>query len=411
MKRALLFTGLLSLAALGLAWNNFPLSAQLPSETISFSARLLDASGQPLNAASIGIVVSIYDVPTGGAALFSETQTLSVTNGLLALAIGATQPLPATLFSDLSQRYVGIRVGSDGEMSPRIPLTSVPFANVAQTALTTLAGGGLPAGAISLFGGSLPPTGFLLCDGAPVSRSQYSALFAAIGTTYGAGDGSTTFNLPDLRQRFPLGRGLNGTGSSLGSAGGQIDHTHQISDHSHTLPAHTHDMSSHMHSVTAHSHGFSTIASVPGHSHDAQGPGATINILEDSASKHVHNIDVREGVDTGGYSKSNRVKAAQIFGGEAKNWNLGTSNFGEHVHVHSSIVGTVGNASDGINGDNSINIVVSGTSASAGDGLTGGPSVGLTGANSVGLVTNGTSSAQSGVQNPPFLTVNFIIKA
>lgn len=49
------------------------------------------------------------------------------------------------------------------------------------------------------------PTGFLLCDGAAVSRATYSGLFALIGTTYGAGDGSTTFNVPDLRSRFPLG--------------------------------------------------------------------------------------------------------------------------------------------------------------------------------------------------------------
>ena len=65
--------------------------------------------------------------------------------------------------------------------------------------------------------------GWLLCDGAAVSRSTYAALFAAIGTTYGVGDGSTTFNLPELRQKFLRGKGASDT---LGAAGGAATHTH-----------------------------------------------------------------------------------------------------------------------------------------------------------------------------------------
>lgn len=60
-------------------------------------------------------------------------------------------------------------------------------------------------GAVVPFASSTPQTGWLLCDGSAVSRATHAALFAYIGTTFGAGDGSTTFNLPDLRDRFVLG--------------------------------------------------------------------------------------------------------------------------------------------------------------------------------------------------------------
>lgn len=63
------------------------------------------------------------------------------------------------------------------------------------------------------------PSGYLLCDGAAVSRSTYSDLFGVISTTFGAGDGSTTFNLPDLRGRVPAGRDA-GTFSAIAATGG-----------------------------------------------------------------------------------------------------------------------------------------------------------------------------------------------
>ncbi len=67
----------------------------------------------------------------------------------------------------------------------------------------------IPAGTIVAFGGSTPPSGWLLCDGSQVSRSTYSALYAATGNAYGAGDGTSSFHLPDLRGRFL--RGVDGT--------------------------------------------------------------------------------------------------------------------------------------------------------------------------------------------------------
>ena len=79
----------------------------------------------------------------------------------------------------------------------------------------------MPSGAIIAFGGAAAPdAGWLLCDGSNVSRTTYARLFAAIATAYGAGDGSSTFGLPDLRDRTTLGKGSNNStlGTETGSA-------------------------------------------------------------------------------------------------------------------------------------------------------------------------------------------------
>jgi microcystin-dependent protein len=94
---------------------------------------------------------------------------------------------------------------------------------------------GLAVGTIVPYGGASIPTGWLLCDGTAYSRGLYRTLYDAIGTSFGTGDGATTFNVPDLRGRFPLGQAASGTGSTLGSTGGAIDHTHTGPSHTHTF--------------------------------------------------------------------------------------------------------------------------------------------------------------------------------
>lgn len=74
----------------------------------------------------------------------------------------------------------------------------------------------LPVGSYIQFAGSQAPTGFLVCNGGAISRTTYSALFAVIGTTYGSGDGSTTFNLPNLTDRFLQGSTTSGTVKDAG---------------------------------------------------------------------------------------------------------------------------------------------------------------------------------------------------
>lgn len=94
------------------------------------------------------------------------------------------------------------------------------------------------------------PTGFLECDGSAVSRTTYSALFSAIGTTYGSGDGSTTFNVPNLRDKVSLGAGSGAglTTRTLAQSVGANTHaltTSEIPSHTHgyTDPGHTHNFS------------------------------------------------------------------------------------------------------------------------------------------------------------------------
>ena len=109
---------------------------------------------------------------------------------------------------------------------------------------STWESGSVPAGSVSAFAGLAVPTGWLECNGAAISRSTYATLFAAISTHYGVGDGSSTFNLPDLRGEFVRGfdnsRGVD-SGRTFASA--QSD---QNKSHTHTAsvtdPGHAHNL-------------------------------------------------------------------------------------------------------------------------------------------------------------------------
>lgn len=112
--------------------------------------------------------------------------------------------------------------------------------------------GGLPAGAIIQWAGATAPVNWLLCDGTAVSRTTYASLFAAVGTTYGTGDGSTTFNLPDLRGRVPVGKN-GGSFGTLGASGG----AETVTLDSNNLPAHSHSFSATTNTTGGHTHSLS----------------------------------------------------------------------------------------------------------------------------------------------------------
>ena len=108
---------------------------------------------------------------------------------------------------------------------------------------------GIPTATIVPWSSASVPSGFLECNGAAVSRSTYSALFAIIGATYGAGDGATTFNLPDFQDNVPMGKSgtkaLASTGgantvTSTGNVGGSTANATlteaQLASHSHGVP-------------------------------------------------------------------------------------------------------------------------------------------------------------------------------
>jgi len=95
-------------------------------------------------------------------------------------------------------------------------------------------------GFILMYAGSGAPSGWMVCDGSAISRADFPELFTRIGIAYGAGNGSTTFNLPDLRGRVAVGRDVLDTAYfPLGHTGGEKDHTLSIAE----MPAHNHDIS------------------------------------------------------------------------------------------------------------------------------------------------------------------------
>lgn len=135
---------------------------------------------------------------------------------------------------------------------------------------TRFLGGMSPVGSLMDYAGAQPPSGWMVCDGRALPRDTYSALFQSIGTYWGSGDGSTTFNIPDLRGRVTVGAdnmggaaanrvsaaGSGVDASSIGAVGGSQymqAHAHGIND-----PGHTHSISD-----PGHSHGVND----PGHNH------------------------------------------------------------------------------------------------------------------------------------------------
>jgi microcystin-dependent protein len=123
--------------------------------------------------------------------------------------------------------------------TPAAP-TAASGTSTTQIATTAFAMGATtlvsPSGEIKMWPTATAPSGFLLCTGAAVSRTIYAALFAVIGTTFGAGDGTTTFNLPDFDNRFPVGAGdlytVAATGGSKDAVA--VSHTHTATDSGHT---------------------------------------------------------------------------------------------------------------------------------------------------------------------------------
>jgi microcystin-dependent protein len=141
------------------------------------------------------------------------------------------------------------------------------------TTATFAAGVGLPVGMVTPFAGATAPTGWFLCFGQAVSRTTYASLFAVISTTYGVGDGSTTFNLPDLR-----GRSVAGVDNMGGTDAGRLDIANSsgtvvgsqyvtLTSAQSGVPAHSHSNtvtnnavtsgagSAHTHIQNAHQHG------------------------------------------------------------------------------------------------------------------------------------------------------------
>ena len=141
-------------------------------QKISYQGFLTDDLGNPVSNDDYVMVFSIYDVATGGAALWWEEQTVTVTNGIYNVLIGKDpigNPFPNDLFDD--QRWLGVTVGTDAEMTPRQPLTSVPYA---------LQAGGTSAGAV---------TAIMLADEAVTETKVATGAITADKIVGGTGSG------------------------------------------------------------------------------------------------------------------------------------------------------------------------------------------------------------------------------
>lgn len=251
----------------------------------------------------------------------------------------------------------------------------------------------IPTGSIRMYGGAVAPTGWLLCDGSVVSQATYPALSVVCGTAYNTGgEGAGNFRLPDLRQRIPIGKADSSTASVLGQSGGSANHSHTMA-HTHTMGNHTHTHN-HNHTV-AHTH------VVPGHRH---GKGS---LAIGGGGNHAHFTQTLNcGSVAGGYGLiggGQFTNAIVIW----SNWNVANqanltdtdSTFSNHSH---GIEGRLGNTS-GSDGDSNFN--TSAISRSSTDDTN--PTTNSISTNTTG----GSSQANTGTDNPPYLTVNFIIKA
>jgi microcystin-dependent protein len=150
-----------------------------------------------------------------------------------------------------------------------------------------------PTGAIMMYGAGTAPAGWLICDGSAVGRTQYPNLFNVISTQYGAGDGTSTFNLPNFTGRFAMG--TSGTTYPLAHTGGEINHALTIAElarHSHPAidpthdhivgaPQHTHNLICVVHNLAAGSdYNIWSIAGSGGSAFGNTTPGTNITILK-----------------------------------------------------------------------------------------------------------------------------------
>lgn len=268
-------------------------------------------------------------------------------------------------------------------------------------------------GMMMMFAGATAPSGWLICDGTAVSRTTYSVLFGVIGTAYGTGDGSTTFNLPDLSRRIPMGKGASDT---LGGSDG-VAYASRAVTHSHSVPAHYHGMGTGADLNITSSGGTTTGIESANHSHSGttgyynSGNGANTGTesvwhqhagTTDAGGSHTHTIPGTTASTqnaSGEFYRSSAGTADYSLGGGAHTHTMTTGNqsvlhthpVADHTHPFSS----------GTQSANHTHTAPNHTHAAANI------------AGSIGLVTggvNGNAAMTSGSVTQPYVFVNHIIK-
>ena len=227
----------------------YPVGAVIASNDFSHSFECLTA-GASTDPNTLANVDNVNWAVWGGGNTYGSGN-YAVASGTANAPVIATIPAIAQLYNGMTVTFKAsatntgaatLNAGSgavtlvrrDGTvLQPGDVESGVVYSAVYDVATTSfyLTGYSEKSGKIDMTGASTAPVGWLLCDGSAVSRSVYSALFAAIGTTYGAGNGTTTFNVPSMGGRMPIGE--NGTyalGSTGGSAAALLTHTHFVAN-------------------------------------------------------------------------------------------------------------------------------------------------------------------------------------
>ena len=106
-------------------------SAEVP-DVISYQGRLTTTGGTPVPDGSYTVVFTIYDAVAGGTSKWTETQSVTTSGGLFSVPLGSVAPISDTVFSGTT-RYLGVKIGADPELTPRVALVSVPYAHRVKT--------------------------------------------------------------------------------------------------------------------------------------------------------------------------------------------------------------------------------------------------------------------------------------
>jgi microcystin-dependent protein len=182
---------------------------RIPVVVASIAAALLSTAASAQNLTVQGAITSGQGASVGGSLAVGSVTATGAGNASFQnnVVVGASLDVGNVTTTGIGNAAIqnNLSVGGSLNVGGSLTVRSAPLAIV-------------PTGAVLAFAGSSAPSGFLVCNGDAVSRTTYAALFAVIGITYGQGNGSTTFNLPDLRADFI--RGLDNMGGTPGARNG-----------------------------------------------------------------------------------------------------------------------------------------------------------------------------------------------
>lgn len=205
MKRLIVITTFLLMAIMvSTLYSGVPM-------TLSHQGRLLDASGEPKPDGEYEMKIVLYDSEKPDAEIVGEfIKTVELRNGIFNVEFGGS----GDEFPDFKDEYwVGITIGNDSELKPRMKLSSVPYSirSSSSEVADRVVDNGVPAGTVLIFAGKPDnlPQGWLICDGSALSSDEYPDLFSNLSISWGDGSNDaseeTNFNLPDLRGLFLRG--------------------------------------------------------------------------------------------------------------------------------------------------------------------------------------------------------------